>query len=419
MDPECVSMLASPMDWVNQIAGLQDSNALLGMAAILERPLSQPMLRQAVGQLIRRYPILASRFIDSEPPVWELPASAAGPETHLRDLPVGERGIEELLAAYLESDDGGAFSVTQCHGPDGGTCLVLGVRHSVTDGAGLKRLWDDFIQACDGYDIGKPAGAAIPTRQADVLFESLGAPEKWRPAVQAAEERQKEARTLLRPLVDAEPSSPGASGIPARYRVSLSTRTADGTARLLSECRRNQTTVTAWLAAETLAASPGRALRITVDLRRYLAEGKEFGLGNLSGTELAGFPDLPECLRDRNPMAMLPYIGETLRKTMKEFPGVGSACLQQSLSRLGYRKTRKGLLDAGRAALQSGVAAPLLSNLGVLPDRTNIAGIRILSCFFLPPAFQPPASMVGAITWNGCLTTCSVTDTCPQAGTDS
>lgn len=401
MDPNVVTLPASPMDWVNRIAGQQDSNALLGMVAVLERPLPHATLHQAVGRLLRSHPILASRFIDSDPPVWALPSAAVDPDAHLRDLSLVDRTLEEGLAEYLKSDKGDSFSVSQCHGPDNLTFLVLGVRHALTDGAGLKQLWDEFIRSCVGSreDAVGPSDGSVPTRQADVLFSSLGAPETWRPAVQAAEERQKAARSLLRP----DPSTLS----PVCDRVSLTVRTPDETEGLLAACRANHATPTAWLAAEILAVSPGRALTITVDLRRYLPEGTEFGVGNLSGTELVGFPDLPEHPADRDPAAMLPQIADVLRRDLAAFPGVGSACLQQSLTRLGYRKTREYLLAAGRAAGKAGVAAPMLSNLGVLPAHSHIADVRILSCFFLPPSFRPPAVMVGAVTWNGCLATCS------------
>lgn len=85
-------------------------------------------------------------------------------------------------------------------------------------------------------------------------------------------------------------------------------------------------------------------------------------------------------------------------------PGLSSAAMMAYLRTMPYAKAREALIAAGAKSRLSGMAAPILSNLGVFQGEMRFGDAVVTDILPLLPAMHAPAFMLGASSYAGVLT---------------
>lgn len=164
------------------------------------------------------------------------------------------------------------------------------------------------------------------------------------------------------------------------------------------------------LAAYILALSETRdkpclvEIHITIDLRRYLDEKTAPLACNLSGMASV-------CLTVDKQDTFQYVIAQVQSQTAllkSGSVGLESFATTTYLRTLPYQKAKAALIEAGKNSRASGVAAPILSNLGqIARDTISFGDCAVTGITPLLPAMRAPAFILGASGYNDTLTLCA------------
>ena len=376
MDVECLH--TTGQDWANHISQELDSNGMICMAAILDGLPDADILKQSVMDSIALQPVLGCRFdSQQDPPVW---------------VPIGEgvewfsvrqaEGWTEGIHAFLGEKPGGEQLSVRLIPCEPKTVLCIKVSHAAADGAGAKGYLSLLNRLYNARLAGeKPPECQAQSRGEEQVFRACGIGD---------------FRTLLR-----------REAIPAGPLVTFPYQAVNGqevrhdwTSVPLAEmkavpgCTVNDLLLAACaraLAAGTEGEQPV-ALNMTVDLRRYLPEGNAPAICNLSGMEKV-------CLTVSPGEPYIETAAKAARETLRikaDHPGLNSAASMAYLRMLPYAKAREILRDASRKASNSGLSAPIVSNLGWLyGGEMRFGGIQVTDVLPFTPAMHAPAFMIG------------------------
>lgn len=372
-------------DWANHLSHEISGNGCLFLIALLPCGLDMEALRQAAADLTQLQPVLGCRFDDSQdPPLW-------GPQEDAVQ-------VAEMAAECFQE---GLRQVTQTPSPlharliitllttPRQTALCLGFDHAATDAGGAKGCLALLSQCYNDRLAGRPIKTAAADRSEKQVFDGCGIPD-YRMALK----REAPAPGLIATL----PFTSLEGGETAYRWLSLP----------LSHLRQPGATVNdRLLAAYAMAAANAQAepvpveLHFTVDLRRYLEENAAPAAANLSGMETVR--------ADIEPEASFHDVLEIIRTQTAQIkagrPGLASAAMLCYMRAMPYHTARELLRLAGQKSRASGIAAPILSNFGLLaPENLAFGGAAVTDILPLPPAMRAPAFLLGAGSYSGMLT---------------
>jgi len=139
------------------------------MAAVVEGPLTEPLLREAMARVQDRHPILRSRIAGGlEKPHW---VPAKGREVTLRVLESSPTtSLEHLTEDDLQQPYDPAreplWRCTWARRPGNGPhLLVVGMHHSVADGLSGLNIFTDLVATCGSIQEGTPPLPNLPAGQ--------------------------------------------------------------------------------------------------------------------------------------------------------------------------------------------------------------------------------------------------------------
>ena len=371
-------------DWANHIAHAVSGNAAICLAILLSEKPDAAVLRQAAEDLIALEPVLGCRFDDTrDPPVW-VPADGAWfTEAKADDL---RRGLDAFMQSPLPQ--GRQIEVRLITTP-GQTALCLRLDHAAIDGGGAKGCLMLLSQCYNQRLVGgKPPERALPDRSDGRVFARCGL---------------KDFRMALK----RESSSPGPvatvpySGMDGRtvqYRwISMPLSAVRRAGYTVNDCL---IAAFASAVAKPCAADTQVSIHMTVDLRRTLDENPAPIACNLSGMEAVNV-DFPgqESFNDT-----LASVHRQTAHLKSNHPGLSSAAMMAYLRTMPYAKAREALIAAGAKSRLSGMAAPILSNLGVFQGEMRFGDAVVTDILPLLPAMHAPAFMLGASSYAGVLT---------------
>ncbi len=373
-------------DWANHISHETSGNGASCLAALLSGKPDEDALRLAIDDLIDMQPVLGCRFDDARPsPVWTPARGAAFFETLDADDLCGG------LNAFMRGDPvrDAAMKAALVATP-GETALCLALDHAAVDGGGAKRCLSLLIDCYNARLSGRRPDARVCADRSDApVFARCGLSD---PRAAIRREAPASGAPATVPFI-------GTDGRQTEYRwLSLP----------LSAVRRPGGTVNdrliAALAMALSARRTGRErteIHLTVDLRRYLDDASAPAAANLSGMESVVAEVLPESSYER----VVEEVRAQTSVIKSGRPGISGAAMMTYMRTMPYAKARVYLTGAGEKSRASGVAAPILSNLGlVAPGALALGGIAVRGVVPLLPAMRAPAFMLGACGYGGELT---------------
>lgn len=375
----------------------------------LDQALDVERLGRALRLALDAEPVLGCRFVPRWwKPYWErLPAHRLdAPLLSASPADAGDEATDRFLAAALDPDDGPQVSALHVS-RDGGARLVLKATHRCVDAGGTK---------------------AIAYRVAD-LYRRLGADAGHRPTPNFGSRSMGQVYRRLLPrglwtLLRRHVADSWRNYVPWR---SLTVKTGDlaegppwyrvrhySGARLAAfdafrrrhGATRNDLFFAAVLRAATrLADWNGRdVLRLvgTVDLRRYLPDGRAGGLCNLSGF---AFPNLGRTLGDDLADTLVRMKAE-LDAAKAALPGLAFNLFSWlSFVGLPFGAVRRIIPALIRHQIRTGNLPPVITNMGPIdPDHLDFDGARATGAHLLVPAGRPGPFGLGMSGFGDTLT---------------
>jgi NRPS condensation-like uncharacterized protein len=363
-------------DWANHISRESDGNGVICTYVYMTGCPDAETLCKAVQDSITLQPVLGCRFEEAcEPPKW-VPVSGNDGLFTVTDADSLSDTPEEFIHEEME---GRQLAVRLIRCPDQ-SALIIKLDHSCIDGGGAKA----YLALLNRLYNLRLSNATLPetisqNRSDRQVFSALNIPD-FRMALRRKSETA--APVLSVPFH-------GTAGI--RFRFACESFPLSCVKRIPGTTV-NDVLLTACARALS-AGGQTTQIHLTIDLRRYLEEGKAPIACNLSGIEAIVFDGINEELFE-----------DTVKKTglitkaMKENqPGLFSAASMAYLNSMPYWKAKSFLLDAGQKARNSGTAAPLLSNLGMLfAGEMRFGDVPVTKILPVTPAMHAPAFMLGA-----------------------
>ena len=142
-------------------------------------------------------------------------------------------------------------------------------------------------------------------------------------------------------------------------------------------------------------------MQFTVDLRRYLPQGRPAQVANLSGSEHVWL----QPRSDHDFIGSLLTTHKALRNIKQRTPGLGSALLIEKLFHCSYRGTSALLLKNIKNSMNSRKGNPLLTNLGrINATRLNFDTARVKDACLIGPSQLTPGLTMSASTFRNNLT---------------
>lgn len=373
-------------DWANHLSHEVSGSGTICFAVALSKKPDIRILHEAAADVITLQPVLGCIFdLSQDPPVWAFACDADWfTQAEVNDLEKGQNAFLQDAMAHGRQMEIRLLSCKEQH------VLCVKFDHAATDGGGAKAclalLSDCYNRRCEGEKAPVPSS---PDRSDAQVFARCGIAD-FRMALKR----------------EAPPAGPmltvpfhGTDGQTVLHRfVSLP----------LHAIRREGITVNDRLLAAyalTLHEKSGNGspavIHMTVDLRRYLEEKAVPAACNLSGMESV---TAALCPGQTFANTLLDIQAQTARLKSNR-PGLGSAAMMAYLRTMPYLKVREMLLDAARKTRQSGIAAPILSNLGFISSEPMRFGDALVTSIVpLLPALHAPAFMLGAFSFGDTLT---------------
>ena len=138
---------------------------------------------------------------------------------------------------------------------------------------------------------------------------------------------------------------------------------------------------------------------VTVDLRRYLAEGRAEAICNLSGVLNH------RILREKeNCEATLSRVASSMNALKQDKPGLHSAACIEMLSGMDFNIAAASIQAAWEESVQAGKSTINLSNLGIISREILYFGeTAVDDAYLATPVFKAPSFMLGASSYQNKL----------------
>ncbi|MGG3279379.1 condensation domain-containing protein [Paenibacillus solani] len=401
------SYSVTPQDRMNYLLGVFSAVQQIGIVMKLSDQLDTDLFMQAVRLTIKKYPILSCRFVEDEVPYWEKFTGEI--EDSILKIKTCTREEEALwleahLAEPMDWITGPMVQATLFRSERDVLCIKIS--HLCSDAAGLKEythliasLYTRLHQK-EPYDwienelLGEEAGF----RDQGPLFEAAGI-----------------ADISTFPLQ--EPVTASLWSIPStldNLTPAITTRTLgrEQMMRLISITKANGATVNDGLLAayfrsiakQAIYMEPrtiGKAIGITVNLRRYLPNRTTGTLCNLSAIEVPVIE-----MDEKEPLDMTLHKAKRAMDMIKENkPGISSAVGLEKMASMPLSSAKAMLGTQVEMAKQTQMALPLLTNLGVISESSiHFGDFEVEESYMTAPIMYSPFFSVGASTYQNTLT---------------
>lgn len=372
--------------WANHLSHGLSGNGLIIFVALLSEQPDAAILRSAIEDLIELQPVLGCCFDETkDPPLWtSAEDDALFSERCVESLP---HGLETLLLRTPMQRR--AMDVTLLKAPNQ-TAICLRFDHAATDGSGAKACLS-LLAKCYQARIGvndAPERVCLD-RSDNAIFTQCGITEY---------------RKLLHPEAPTTGTIAtmpffGAEGQNVRYQWI----TLPLSAVKRSDCTINDCLLAAylWTLSSLCPGADMLSIHLTVDLRRYLDDASMPLAANQSGMASLS-------VKNELSASYTAMLTEVKRQTqlLKAQPiGLSGAAMMRYLRELPYAQAKAALTKTAGQSRISGVAAPILSNLGrIVPGQLAFGSAIVTNVIPLLPAMHAPAYMLGASGYGDLLT---------------
>ncbi len=401
---------ATGHDIYNYVARYGTGNFQLQPVLLLKDKLDYSRLEKSVMLSVMAEPILGCRFVEAETPFWKPLENIDKVDfCSLEETSDSEGSIKRYLDSSLDMDNDPMVKIRLVRS-EKSDVLIIKLNHACCDGGGVKDyiqlLSDIYTRLGDGDGTYLPMPHERTRRDQDCLFSSLGIadPEMaWIPG--------SEISTPTWPFPWKLCGSPSARTVVFRLPDEQLTGLEDYSSN--SGCTINDLMLTAFYRAMARIgyASYGSPMEIpvTVDLRRYLPEGKTEAIRNFSGS-----------VNTRIIMAEGDTFDDTLSKVTEvmsdiksEYPGLQSAIGLERLEKLSFCETLayfqvppKEKQDAATSLYYCGdKCLPTLSNLGYISKTPILFGdIEVQEIYVVPPVVKAPGLLLMVSTYKRVIT---------------
>jgi len=272
---------------------------LTATAAVVEGPLTEPLLREAMARVQDRHPLLRSRISGGQGrPRW---VPAAGDEVTLRIVDVDvddvaslERLTEDDLHQPYDPARAPLWRCTWARRPgDGPHLLVVGMHHAVADGLSGLNIFTDLVATCGALHKGTPLPPNLPAGPPlDAVLGETTLGQRARGSLQRL-------RDVLSPPSPVPPLEATAPPERRRTRVLFREVPPGALAALLARARKEGATIAGALTSAFLEAARAHlgpvkrvAMNNPVNLRGKAISREQVGTfaGNVSTTHVLEGP---------------------------------------------------------------------------------------------------------------------------------
>ncbi|MEW6181753.1 MAG: condensation domain-containing protein [Bacillota bacterium] len=374
----------------------QQSQAVLE----LRGRINERRLAKAVRLLLDAEPILGCRFIEEKHrPYWQRFDDLEDREWFsMEKTPDRRKAVYGFLTMPLDGEQQVKVKLIRSAPND---TLCVKISHACCDGGGLKAyqhmLADIYTRLSrDGsYALERRAGGRTDQNHILCKVGMANIINNWR-----------SGQNALQPTWSF-PSGAGESGGP---RVSVRRLSGPRLKALSTYAKERGATLndlflTAFYRTlfEMAGSRPGtpREILVTVDLRRYLGDGDENAVNNLTGAVSARIAPVP----GESFVETLSRVAAATAEMKSKLPGIQMAFFLGFLSLLNYTQTLGFVRGLKKRLVQTGKCSPILSNVGFISRSTIWFGkTPVVDAYQVSPAIYPPGFMLGVCTYNNRLT---------------
>lgn len=397
------TMPATLQDQFNYVARYGISNYTLQAVIRFENRLDEVKLARAVRLSTDAEPVLGCLFVERDDrPFWQ---RLADPERiswcRLEETQDREESIMKFLLEPLSMDhDPQVLALLVRCGQEDTLCIKL--NHACCDGRSakeyLKLLAGIYTQLYIDSSF-EPEPNVQGKRDQSAVLEALGITDLKSAFTSESEELEPTWAFPWKQSVEPESIRFSISRIYQRDFQNISAYAKTHGATI------NDIILTAFFRALFNMIKPGSdspmEIQFTVDLRRYLPEGENIAISNLSGIESLRLSEI-KC----EPfVATLERVISIMKSIKTGFPGIKSAFACELMSGMGFREVLKMNKKEWERSLTSRRSSPMLTNLGVISPYPLLFGETVIKdAYLVTPAFRAPAFMLGISTYQETLT---------------
>jgi NRPS condensation-like uncharacterized protein len=392
--------LAEPLDLI-AVCLRPVSNQLLFVILKFGDRIDVERMQKTICKLLYTYPLLACE-LDISPrwPVWKMRKDI----DHLKRVTVqNEEADESLMAEHVgrHRDPGSpTIHVTLFRGRTT-DALCFDVDHTLADAAGAKDLVyaaaEIYRQLEQGSYHSAPTARIGERSHKPVMrkfspYKMLALLAKWRAP----------GGKWKFPVPERESE--------AGCAYSIRRLPPEAVGHLKKYCKQHKATINNVLVAALYCALNDldesnkvsvRPIRITVDLRRYLADRTKLRIANLSSSICVNLERDPCDSFDET----LSHMSDTLGKIKADSPGIGATLALDLIFLVGFRGARTILQTFFKSGIESGKANPFLTNLGIIDDtRVNFGATKAIDGYLLGPSLLVPGLSISASSFKENLT---------------
>lgn len=400
-DPDI--LYANGHDIYNYVARYGMANYQIQAIMTLDGRLDFFKLSKAVRLTIDEEPVFGCRFVESHKPYWKRVSDideamlCSFEETDNRD-----EAIQRFLDIPLDMDNDPMVKVKLIRSGPYDT-IGIKINHSCCDGAGvkeyLKLLSDIYSCIDDEHGIYIPNPKTRSRKDQDILFSNLGIknPESsWIPGSEITrytwlfpwKQGQSEAAHIV------------TCKIPQEYLDRMTSYAKDKGVTI------NDLILTAYYRAMLQMGHPiysePMEIPVTVDLRRYLPDGKTEAIRNFSGSENTRLTMIEGESFSETLSRVAPMMKEIKNKT----PGLQSAIGLERVEKMVWGETLAYYrIIPACPSFFGNKCGPVLSNLGLVTNNLFTFGKNVVTdAYIVPPVVRAPGLLLMVSTYNGVVT---------------
>ncbi len=399
---------ANGHDICNYLARYGMANYQIQTVMKLDGSLDFELLKEAAEIVASAEPASGGLFVKCDPPFWKPVDSDESCICSIEEITDIDGAVSRYLESKLDMDRDPMVKMRLFRsGPEDTLCIKI--NHTFCDGAGVKEyisLLSQSYSLLEGGNTEELPKPALRTRNdQDRLFKGLGikTPVKaWKPTIKKAIPFwqfpwRKATISDFKFIVSRLPE--GGLGKIKEYTKSRGVTIND---MVLTAFYRTLLRI-----SKPLYGVP-MEIPVTVDLRRYLNDGRAEAIRNFSGgvdTVIARIPG-------ESFEGTLSRVSHKMRKMKRHKPGLQHAIAAEFVEKMDfqqlcnyYKKISQISEQADTLPFSLGFCTPGLSNLGLISEQPVRFGSRtVTDAYILPPALHPPGLLLLVSTYNGILT---------------
>lgn len=396
-------------DIYNYVARYGLANHQLQAVLKLDLRLDFEKLSKAVRLSIDQEPVLGCRFVESEPPYWKRLRNLEEIRfCSLEKTDKPEAAVQSFLETTLDMDKDPMVKVRLIRSDHSDT-LCIKLNHACCDGTGTKEyiqllsnIYSTLVHNGNYVPIPKKRGRVDQDRLLDELgIKDLDA--EWIPGSDIS------TPTWTFPWKPASSSN---------SRMEICRLNSGQLDRVIGYAREKSATVndlilTAYYRAMLDMGTPSYGvpmeIPITIDLRRYLPDGRTEAIRNFSGGFNTRFPMLEGEAFSETLSRLVPM----MRELKSGYPGLQSAIGLERIEKISfsetlayYQVTTQFIKNSSECIPYCGdKCTPTLSNLGFISKTLiNFGESVVTDAYIVPPVVRAPGILLMVSTYNGIMT---------------